>query len=175
MFQIKSSILLQTSFALIFFLSISSCGLQPIYAKKGANSNLCNNFTVSSKNYKEVGNKIKYKIQDRLNQACIDEKTNYKVELELDKGQEEVSIQKDREVTRYNVTLHVKYKIFVEGNKKLFAEGSKSLVGGYDAVASDYGTYSNEQDTFEKLSSEMAEDLSLKILAIARKKSQNNG
>ncbi len=164
MYQIKSLILLLTSAAII-----SSCGFKPLYAKKNPSGKVCDNFSVTSENYQEVGHKVKYSVQDSLNLACVDVDNMYRIELVLDKEKQEVGIQKDREVTRYNLIFLAKYKIFKNAEEKPFDEGYNKLVGGYDAVVSDYGTFSNEQDTFENLADEMANELSLKFTSIVKR------
>lgn len=154
MFQIRSLTLLLISFALF------SCNFKPVY--KSYEDGQCNNFSVKSENYEEVAVKIKYPLQDKLNRACINKENNYKVNLILNKRKEPISIQRDREVARYNVLLYIKYK--VTGAEKEFS-GDYKIIGGFDSVVSDYGTYAQEYDTMDKIAKEASYDLFLKILS----------
>lgn len=173
MFLTKSLTLLQTKFKMktsakfIFsglILALSSCGFTPLYKSQELDStNICDNFTVESTHFEEIAREVKYPLQDRLNRSCTNIDQNYIVKLSLDKSEEPVSIQKDREVTRYNVSLNIRYDV-VENGEDLFS-GNKRLIGGYDAVTSDYGTYIQEVDTAKKLAQEMSNDIALKILS----------
>lgn len=171
MFQIKFSTLsLLKNFALAaIIISISSCGFKPLYEnKERKRGEDCNNFTVLDNKYSRVPfQKLKYNLQDALNLACISPDKNYKVKVNITKNREGVGIQKDREVTRYNLSLLGSFDVLNSENKTV-TSGTSKMVGGYDAVISDYGTYALEQDTELKLLEEMANDISLKIASKLR-------
>jgi len=158
MFQIKSSIL-----SLISIFLVSACGFQPVYKHDTANSKSCKNFSVETQGYQEYGVHLKYRLQDKLNRACINPEQNYVVNVVIDRSRESVSIQKNREVSRYNTTFSTNYSVTNITTGKSW-RGANNLIGGYDAVASDYGTYSQGEDTTKKLAIESADTIALKVL-----------
>ena len=148
--------------SLISIFAISACGFTPLYKKDSNNVEGCENFSVKSSGYEEVGIKLRYRLQDKLNEACLNADKNYLVNLNIDKTEEAIGIQKDREISRYNIGLVSSYTVTESESEKTFS-GVSSLKGGYNAVASDYGTYAQQQDTFKKLAIETADDLALRI------------
>jgi hypothetical protein len=168
MFQIKSSTLLSLkNFALAaIIISLSSCGFKPLYENKEIKAGkTCGNFSIEEIKYSRIAaQKLKYNLQDSLNLACINSDKNYKVQIDLSKTSEGVGIQKDREVTRYNLRLVGSFRV-LDSKGKIITSGTSNMIGGYDAVISDYGTYALEQDTESKLLEEMANDISLKIVS----------
>jgi hypothetical protein len=126
---------------------------------------MCDNFSVNKvETTGTAGQKLKYKLQDALNAACIKPENKYNIVIELTKTKEALGIQKDREITRYNLNLSGSYKVTDENGKNLY-NGTSIMVGGFDTVTSDYGTYALEIDTEEKLLEEMANDIALKVSA----------
>ena len=175
MYQTKFSMLLSLKNILVLTLlvAVSACGFKPLYAKKdGENSHSCSNFTVSKVDgFRISGQKMQYELQDALNQSCINQDKKYTVKVGLTKTRDSILIQKDREVTRYNLNVIGSYQVFEGDSAKAAYSGSSTMVGGFDAVTSDYGTYALEEDTQSKLLEEMANDITLRISSqLLRKK-----
>ncbi len=147
---------------LSLILLLTSCGFKPLYAKEKAGG-ACDNFSVNPINLSLTGHKMQYLVQDKLNQACIDSENDYNVDIKVGVGEESVAIQKDREVTRFNVILDATYTLTNKTSGKHIYTGKTKSIGGYDAVTSDYGTYALEQDTKNKLAEEMSREIAFKI------------
>lgn len=163
MFQIKFSILLLSSIIFSCFI-VSSCKLKPLYAKKNIGGhNLCKNFDVKLDEETIEGQKLKLKLSDLLNQTCIMQDNNYNIEVKLAKSKQGLGIQRDREITRFNMLLTVIYKVHSENDDKVIYSAKSRASGAFDAQVSDYGTYAIEQDTVYKLAEELAEEIALKI------------
>ncbi len=153
--------------SLILFLT--SCGFEPLYKKSEAGG-ACDNFKVNTVEFSLAGQKMQYMIQDKLNQACIDPTKEYVVDVKMALTEEAVAIQKDRQVTRYNVVLDATYKLIDLVTNKDIYTGKTRSIGGYDAVTSDYGTYALKQDTKNKLAEEMAREIAFKISYLIKSK-----
>ena len=167
MFRIKSSTLWLANFLVISLTTaifLSACGFKPMHAKKEGTSGICNNFKVLKADNNSVSKqKLRYKLQDRLNQSCINPDKNYVIETNISRVRDSIGIQPDRAVTRYNVTVSGSFSIKDVATGKVVETVHSSITGGYDDVVSDYGTYALELDTESKLMQEMAEDVALKI------------
>jgi LPS-assembly lipoprotein len=142
----------------------ASCGFKPLYAKRSADSALCDNFRVKEVNLQDIGQRLRYNLQDSLNNSCLGDDKKYQISISLERSLQALAIQKDREVTRYNAILVGDFSLIDEKGEVIFA-GSSKMIGGFDAVVSDYGTYAQEQDALDKLAEEMARDISLRIAA----------
>lgn len=156
------------TFSLIFLLT--SCGFKPLY-KRETDKDRCSNFIVNPVKFSLAGQKMRYTIQDKLNQACIDEKNNYELDIKVNVTEQAIAVQKDREVTRFNIVMDGDYTLKNSATGKPIYTGKTRSVGGYDAVISDYGTYSLRQDTKNKLSEEMATEIAFKISYLLKSKS----
>lgn len=167
MYQTKFSTLWLAKFLLLTFaiFALSSCGFRPLYSNPGKNAGKsCDNFTVDKlEKFDLAGQKLQYKLQDSLNQACINSNVKYGVSVDLTKSKEAIAIQKDREITRYNLHYIGNFTVSDKSSGKEIYKGSTNMVGAFDAQTSDYGTYALEQDTESKLFEEIASDISLKI------------
>ena len=163
MFRIKSSILLLLS-AVIASVWVSSCKLKPLYAKQNRGDyKLCENFTVELKEKNIEGQKLKLLLSDLLSQTCVMENNDYKVSVNLNKAKQGLGIQRDREVTRFNMLMTANYNVYSTQDKKIIYSAKSRASGAFDAQVSDYGTYSIEQDTVKKLAEELAREMALKI------------
>lgn len=171
-FFIQNKILNLSCVAIVIFF-VASCGFTPIYQKNGISSKSgvdsdCANISVESASKTRLDQIFKYELMDRLESACILNKVNegkrtIKITPILDISKEAVSIQKDRSITRFNMKILTEYKIYDDG--EVIFEGKRSLKGGFDDSDSDYGTFAQENDTSEKLTKELARDISLKIIS----------
>lgn len=156
-------------FSFLFLGLLASCGFKPLYEKAEANG-ACDNFKVNSVDFSLAGQKMQYIIQDKLNQACINPEKDYIIDVKVIMTEEAVAIQKDRQVTRYNVVLDASYKISDLVSGKDIYSGKTKSIGGYDAVFSDYGTYALKQDTKNKLAEEMGREIAFKISYLLKSK-----
>lgn len=175
MFQGRSSISLLAKSLSVFaaVIMLASCGFKPLYAKqeKDGQYTTCKNFVVAKmKDFGVSGQRMQYKLQDSLNQACINPDKDYRVTIDMTKSRDATAIQKDREVTRYNLTFNALFSVIDTATDKEVYHGNSSMVGGFDAQVSDYGTYALEEDTEKKLLEEMANDITLKISTVLLRK-----
>lgn len=166
--------LAKNSLLLALVVTLSSCGFKPMYAKKGRDgTRACSNFAVEKiADQKLSTQRLRYKLQDALNQACINTDKNYRITVEIIRNREASSIEKDRTITRYNLNIVGNFNVFEGKSDKAIYNGASNMIGGFDTVVSDYGTYALEQDTEMKLMEEMANDMALRISSgLLRKKS----
>ncbi|HCR85496.1 MAG TPA: hypothetical protein DIV86_02345 [Alphaproteobacteria bacterium] len=163
MFQTKFLTLLLLSFAVV------SCGFTPLYKRPEGKKSACNNFTVQINDIDSANQRLKYKLQDILNVSCILPDKKFNVVTTVNRSKQGLGVQKDREVTRFNVILDSSYNVFDSDNKNIYSSRSR-ISGAFDAQISDYGTFALEQDTVNKLVEELAREISLKIASKLAKK-----
>ncbi|MDX1950181.1 MAG: hypothetical protein SFT90_06760 [Rickettsiales bacterium] len=161
---------------LLLLLTLASCGFEPLYENKNRGENSkskCSNFKVKDPAISLPGKRMQYAIQDKLNQACINIDQSYFVDLNAVISEQAVAIQIDRQVTRFNVVLDGNYSLKNNETGKVLFDGRTRSVGGYDAVASEYGRYALKQDAKNKLAEEMAQDIAFKILYFLKSDKKN--
>ncbi len=177
MYQTRSSILspLKSVISLLVVLVLGACGFHPLYENhEREGSKVCGNFTVDKiTKYDVSGEKLQYELQDLLNEACISTDKNYLVVLNITKTKEGIGIQRDREITRYNIHYVTSFTLKDKEADKIVYHGTSIMVGGYDAQVSDYGTYALEKDTERKLFDETAYDISMKISNTLKQKEKS--
>ncbi len=164
-------------FTFLLVISLASCGFEPLYANKNKSKNgsgKCSNFKVGDPKISLPGKRMQYLIQDKLNQACMNSDKNYLVDINSTLSEEAISIQIDRQVTRFNVILDSDYTLRDLDENKTLLTGKTKSVGGYDAVLSEYGRYALRQDAKNKLAEEMAQDISFKILYYLKNKNKKS-
>jgi LPS-assembly lipoprotein len=153
-----------SSIAIALTLVLTACGFEPLYA---ANQNegsvlIGSSFKVDKIDYGRPGQKLQYRLEDLLNHGKNGEK-QYRLNVALEKNTDGVGIQKDRYITRYNVRVRAVYEVFDIATSKKILSGTSSMVGGYDAVTSQFGTYSADENTTLSLMDELAKDIVLSI------------
>lgn len=156
---------------ILFVFLVTSCGFQPLYAKKQGGSSVLvgNSFEVKKISGGRAGQKLQYGLEDLFNHGASGEK-KYRIETKLEKLKEGVGLQKNRFITRYNLRMIANYNVFdIATGKKIFS-GSNIAVGGYNAVSSEYGTYALEENTELSLMDELAKEI---VLSVATKLSNN--
>ncbi|MCD6035655.1 MAG: hypothetical protein K0R63_1396 [Rickettsiales bacterium] len=80
------------------------------------------------------------------------------------------AIQRDREITRYNVTIATDYVLTSLTDGSVVDKGNVRLRGSYDTVESQFATYVAEQDTAKRIIKETAEALRMRMVGALEKK-----
>ena len=165
MFQTKFSMSWLASSLLVALVMVTaSCGFKPLYAnKERSGGKSCSNFHVNKiSDFDTAGQKLQYKLEDALNLACVNSDKQYEITVNLTKGKGGSAIQKDTEITRYNISFTGSFSVKDKTTNKVVYSGTSVMTGSFAAQTSDYGTYALERDIDGKLLEEMANDITLK-------------
>jgi hypothetical protein len=150
---------------IILVLALAACGFQPLYAEQQNNKSILvgSSFDIQKiDKFGRAGQKLQYELEDLLNYSKGGEK-KYRLVVAPEKTKEGIGIQKDRFITRYNLRVRATYQVFdIASNRKIF-DGATQAVGSFNAVDSDFGTYSLEENTLISLMDELAKDITLSI------------
>ena len=147
-------------------LFIASCGFTPVYKKQdGKSADILASVAVTS-THDLMGQAFKVKLEDILNPLSKQNNKKYRIDTILSKSKVPFAIQQDRTVTRYKLSVMVKYKMFDLTANKVIDTGSLRRDGGFDVVESDYATYISEEDTTKRIIKELAEDTNIRIISI---------
>ena len=108
--------MLKTTFTLILFLFLSSCGYKAIHSKKNNNSY---DFSISKLSF--IGDRnINLRIKEKLNNYTLNKKDkNFILNIESDVGKEILSKDASGEVTNFKITIKIKVELLAQGNLEI--------------------------------------------------------
>ena len=108
--------MLKTTFTLILFLFLSSCGYKAIHSKKNNNSY---DFSISKLNF--IGDRnINLRIKEKLNNYTLNKKDkNFILDIESDVEKKILSKNASGEVTNFKITIKIKVELLAKGNLEI--------------------------------------------------------
>ena len=108
--------MLKTTFTLILFLFLSSCGYKAIHSKKNNNSY---DFSISKLNF--IGDRnINLRIKEKLNNYTLNKKDkNFILNIESDVGKEILSKDASGEVTNFKISIKIKVEVLAKSNLEI--------------------------------------------------------
>ena len=112
-----------------------------------------------------LGQIVYYGLQDRLNPTGTPSIPEYVLEVVLTQQEIPLGIEQDRSITRYKVILLGDYVLKYKATGALLDKGQVRIFGSYNRVESDYATYATKTDVFERMASEMSQELSTRTTA----------
>lgn len=147
-----------TLFVVAASLTLSGCGLQPLYG--GGNSSPV---AVSLRNI-EVGN-IGQRTGWLMRNALVDRLggehpgAGYRLEVELDDNITGYGIRGDTATTRERRTLRARYRLVEQAHGTVVLDATAGSDAGIDVVSSEYATVAAEQTATERLSQIVADQI----------------
>lgn len=147
-------------------LSLSACGLHPLYSGGSSGS------VASTLRAVEVGPidgqdgwLIRNKLIDRLgSQSSTPE---YRLEVKLDDTITGYGIRGDRAVTRERRTLRARYQLVSLSSGTVVLDATAGSDAGIDVVSSEYATVAAEQTAVERLADVVADQIVARLGAYA--------
>jgi LPS-assembly lipoprotein len=155
-------------FCLALLLSLSACGLRPLYSGGGAGVvvQTLQSIDVAPIEGGKSGWLVRNALNDRLdNSGGIKQ---YQLKVELDDKIEGFGVRSDDAVTRERRTLRARYKLTDSAGKVVLDATAGSDVG-IDVVSSEYATIAAENTALERLSGIVADQIVARIALYAEK------
>lgn len=154
---------------------LSACGFTPVYKKTApietgdqAKEEL---YTIkvdnigSSPTLKHSAQELKAKLEDSFNPQSVNAEKKYRLTLSLDKVKGSQAIRRTGEITRYTITMTAYYKLIDLKTGETILDNTSRMRGSFDAVGSDFGTFTAEEDTVGRATREIANDIAMHIAA----------
>ena len=152
--------------AFLLALSLSACGLHPLYS--GGSSGT----VVATLRSVEVGPiegqdgwLIRNKLIDRLGSQSST--PQYRLEVKLDDTITGFGIRGDRAVTRERRTLRARYQLVSLSSGTVVLDATAGSDAGIDVVSSEYATVAAEQTAVERLADVVADQIVTRLGAYA--------
>lgn len=158
------------SIILLFFMSLQACGFSPVHKDYNPYSSGGTDEHLASIKLGEIGEQksrpeqmLKTNLQKELGLYDNIRNQKYILDLNLARGLSGLGVKKDKEITRYNITYTANFKLKDITSGKIIKKGKSRITGGYDAVESDFGTYTAQKDIEGRIMDEMAKDIKLRL------------
>lgn len=119
-----------------------------------------------------MGQELRNTVIDLLNPRAISATPLYKLEIKTEKRSAPADIEKDRRITRYNITFIANYTLTRIDKGTVLDKGTVKLIGGYDALDSRYSTFVAEDFTNNNVISEVAEEIHGRMVTTLRKNNE---
>lgn len=154
-----------------FALSGSGCGFSPVYGERGhrapqEDGKLRESFAavrVDPITFGRAGQRLQGQLEDLLHPAQEKVQDRYVLHVDLKKNIEGLGIQRNREITRYDLEVTATYRLTEIATGRELTKGTSRMVEGYDAALSDFATFSAEEDTLQRIMGELARDIHTRL------------
>jgi LPS-assembly lipoprotein len=155
-------------FCLALLLTLSACGLRPLYSGGGAGVvvQTLQSIDVAPIEGGKSGWLVRNALIDRLDNNGGTKQ--YQLKVELDDKIEGFGVRSDDAVTRERRTLRARYKLTDAAGKVLLDATAGSDVG-IDVVSSEYATIAAENTALERLSGIVADQIIARIALYAER------
>ena len=140
-------------------LSLTACGLHPLYAGGTSGTVATTLRTVQVAPIEgQVGWLVRTKLVDRLGESGT-ATPQYRLDVKLDDNITGFGIRGDRAVTRERRTLRARYQLVNLSTGGVVLDATAGSDAGIDVVGSEYATVAAEQTAAENLSSVVADQI----------------
>ncbi len=152
---------------LVVPLALAGCGLQPVYSG-GSHSVAAVGLTDIA--IAPIANRAGYLVTGELHARLGDtvDAPHYRLEVELDDQILGFGIRGDNSVTRERRTLRARYKLVRITTGEVVVDATATSDAGIDRVSSDYAVVAAENTALERLSTDLANQIVLRLALFAR-------
>lgn len=146
---------------------LAGCQLQPIYAGggSGAVATALRNVDVAPIDNRS-GWLVRQALIDRL--GTPEGTADYRLEVELDDKIEGFGVRNDDVITRERRTLRARYRLVSSDKGQVLLDATAGSDVGIDITSSEYATIAAEQTALERLSADLASQISTRIALYIR-------
>lgn len=149
--------------ACLALVSLSACGLSPMYAG-GSNGSVARGLAAIEVAPIEgqSGWLVRQELNDRLS-AAGQANPRYRLDVRLDDSLEALGILADDTVSRERRTLRARYQVVDLATGDILLDATAGSDAGIDVVSSEYATIAAEQTALENLSREVADQIVTRV------------
>lgn len=156
--------------ALCFALTLSACGLSPMYAGGGSGAVAQG---LAAVDVPPIAGKVGWLVRNELNDrlgAAGNVTPRYRLDVRLDDSLEALGVLADDTVSRERRTLRARYQLVDAATGDVILDATAGSDAGIDVVSSEYATIAAEQTALENLSRELADRIVTRVALELRDK-----
>ena len=148
--------------------ALAGCGFRPLYARPEADDSIALDLAsirigaIGEDEERRVGQILRNELIDRFTAGVGEQPQRYVLGVELEQRTSALQIQNTDTVTRLNLILIAKVRLFADGSGEAVYTANATATSSYDVVDSEYATLVAEQETAR----DAARDLSGTITAL---------
>ena len=156
-------------FILAAALSLSACGLQPLYSggTRGVVASTLSSITVAPI-AGEAGWLVRGALRDRIDVTGNSASPRYRIDVRLDDDISGFGVRRDDSITRERRTLRARWQLIDTTNGETLIDDSAASDTGIDVVSSEVATIAAERTALEHLSQAIADQIITRIALHAR-------
>ncbi len=131
--------------------ALAGCGFQPLYAKPETDNSMSLELAsirigdIGEDDERRVGQLLRNELIDRFTAGVGEQPQRYTLAIEIDQRTSALQIQNTDTVTRYNLQLLAKLRLFANGSNEAIYVADAQATSSYDVVDSEYATLVAEQ------------------------------
>ena len=149
-------------------LSLSACGLSPMYAGGGSGKVAQGLAAVDVPPIEgKAGWLVRNALNDKLGAAGATS-PRYRLDVRLDDSLEGLAVLADDTVSRERRTLRARYQLVDAGTGEILLDATEGADAGIDVVSSEYATIAAEDRALENLSVEIADRIVTRVALTLR-------
>ena len=151
---------------LFALLSLTACGLRPVYAggSSGPVASALRSVSVAPIDG-QAGWLVRNKLLDRLGGDGAN--STYRLEVKLDDNITSFGLRSDRAATQERRTLRARYQLVDNRNGMVVLDATAGSDMGIDIVSSEYATVAAEQTALENLADTVADQITARLALYA--------
>ena len=153
-------------------LTLSACGLRPLYGGGGSGTVAASLRTIEVGPIEgQTGWLVRNKLVDRLGESGSAAPA-YRLDVKLDDNITGFGIRGDRAMTRERRTLRARYQLVSLANGTVVLDATAGSDAGIDVVSSEYATVAAEQTAVERLADVVADQIVARLGSYAARTSK---
>lgn len=153
--------------ALILFLALAGCGLQPVYPGGGSGPVAMALSDIAVAPIPDrAGFLVGNALRDRL--GTPGETPRLRLEVELDDAITGFGVRGDNSIARERRTLRARYRVVQIATGAVLLDATAGSDAGIDRVSSDFAVVAAENSALDRLSVEVARQIAARIAEVAR-------
>lgn len=144
---------------------LAACGFKPVHAKlnNGISSQLAA-IQITDIPGRE-GQIVKYKLAELLSPDSAGTYPAYRLDIRLAQQKNELGIQEDLRVTRYDIVSIADYNLVSLANNQIIYTDKSKIKSSFNRTESEFSTFVAEEDAYEKAAEELAQDIKQRMAA----------
>ena len=156
----------------LLLLSLTGCGLQPMYAG-GGNGAVAQGLAAIEVPAIEgrSGWLVRNALTDRF-QAGGAAAARYRLEVRLDEKLEGLGVLGNNSIARERLTLRARYQLVDAASGSILLDASDGTDAGIDVVSSEYAVIAAEQSAAERLAKTLADRITARVALALRERRQ---
>lgn len=157
--------MLRNALILLVLLSVSACGFRPLNHPRLEGGAVTRGLTDVKIEFIEdrVGQQLRNELLDRLNPYGQPDRPLYRLTVDLQEGQQNLSIRKDDSSTRANLIIASQFRLYNIQTNQQITGGNFRSVNSYDILTSEYATQVARENARKRGAQQIAQHIETRL------------